>query len=146
MAEEPIIDSSLIVSDEELMEVARRQIFDPDILLHNFDNNPDGIVVVCDGKIEKVNNRAQLLTGYHKSELIGQNIEMLVPSSKREDHVKHRGSFENNPRMRSMGTAGLEIELQRKDGRNVPVEVNLHPVQTRRGLKVLATIRPRDKK
>lgn len=126
----PVVEPvSSDISDEELMQAARRQIFDPDILLHNFEDNADGIFVVGNGIIEKVNNRAAKLSGYHRSELIGQS------------HVKHRAGIEADPVDRTMGAHGLETDMRHKNGHSVPVHVSLHSVQTRRGLKFLAQVR-----
>jgi PAS domain S-box-containing protein len=136
-------ESTSQISDEELMVAARRQIFEPDILLHSFEDNPDGIFVVAKGVIEKVNKRAQLLSGYHQSELIGQPVEMLVPEMKRTSHVNHRESIEADPVDRRMGAHGLDTDMQDKLGRTFPVHVSLHPVQTRNGQKFIAQVRPK---
>ena len=48
---------------------------------------PDAIVAVDrDGTIVQVNSQAQDLFGYDRNELIGQEVEMLVPESYRRQH------------------------------------------------------------
>jgi PAS domain-containing protein len=42
---------------------------------------PDGIVIVnAEGKISAVNSQTEILFGYSRQELIGQAVEVLIPS------------------------------------------------------------------
>jgi PAS domain S-box-containing protein len=103
--------------------------------------SPDGLVVSDrDGKITLVNDAAAQLFGYDPDELIGQEIEQLVPEANRHKHREHRGSYASSPHMRLMGS-GLELSAQRKDGSVFPAEVALGPMETDEGLFVFAAIR-----
>ena len=47
-----------------------------------FENIKEGIVIVnSSGVIEKVNKRLETIFGYDPEELIGKNLEILVPNS-----------------------------------------------------------------
>ena len=60
-------------------------------------------------------------------ELIGQDVDILVPYGLRSRPIQDRQEYLRNPRARSMG-AGLELAIECKDGRELPVEISLSPV------------------
>jgi PAS domain S-box-containing protein len=103
---------------------------------------PDAIVAVDrDGTIIQVNSQAQELFGYDRDELIGQNVEMLVPETYRRQHHHHRQNFVKTPKTRRMG-ADLDLYGRRHNGSEFPVEISLSPVATENGTTfVLSAIR-----
>jgi protein-histidine pros-kinase len=90
---------------------------------------PDAIVVAgADGRILFANARAEALFGYERTEMLEQPVEMLLPERYRATHPEHRSGYFGQPRVRPMGTPGLDLRARRKDGSEFPVEISLAPV------------------
>lgn len=84
-----------------------------------------GIVVTNnEGKIINFNNYAETQFGYTKEEIIGQVVEVLLPTSTHMRHVKHRDQYYQHPEPRIMGH-GRDLFAQSKDGTTFPVEISL---------------------
>lgn len=104
------------------------------------ESSPNGLLMVgSDGKIVLINREIERLFGYAREELLGQPIERLVPDRTRVGHPILRDGFFANPQVRAMG-AGRDLFGRRKDGREVPVEIGLNPMETDEGLFVLASV------
>ena len=102
---------------------------------------PDAVAVVNQqGVIIQVNPQTEALFAYTREELIGQQIEMLVPERQRLQHHHHREHFHQQPKIRRMGS-GLDLYGRRRDGSEFPVEISLSPVATGDQLVVLSVIR-----
>ena len=88
---------------------------------------PDALVCVePNGRIAQLNERVGALFGYDREELLGAEVELLLPEVLRADHVRHRADFNAHPRVRSMGS-GLALVARHRDGSEIPVEVSLVP-------------------
>ena len=100
----------------------------------------EGVVIVdTAGRIVMVNAKTEEMFGYGRGELLGQPLEVLVPSRHRESHVHHRRSFVAEPRKRPMGR-GLDLAGCRKDGTEFPVEISLSYIETEKGVQALGLV------
>jgi PAS domain S-box-containing protein len=89
-------------------------------------NSPFAIVITnYEGVIEVVNDKAEAMFGYGSQELRGKTIEVLVPKSQRENHIKHRSMNKSKSYTRTMGL-GLDLRGLRKNGEEFLVEIGLH--------------------
>jgi PAS domain S-box-containing protein len=90
-----------------------------------FQGSAEGIIMVSnDGKILLSNPVSERMFGYDVGELIGVQLELLLPERFRTNHHHYRKSFNDHPSPRRMGV-GRDLVAIRKDGTEFPVEVSL---------------------
>jgi PAS domain S-box-containing protein len=101
---------------------------------------PTGMVMMDRaGKIVMVNAQIEMVFGYARENLLGRQIEALVPEGLHGPDPASRSAFFADPKARSMGKE-LGLFGRRVDGVDVPVEVGLTPLQTSEGDFVLGSI------
>ena len=76
------------------------------------------------GHVRDANPAALHMFGYTREGLIGESVEMLLPSSLRGRHYQMRSEYERHPRTRPMGI-GMNLVGLRKDGTEFPAEISL---------------------
>jgi PAS domain S-box-containing protein len=113
---------STLVSDNSTDQMKGKESLDA---LFNYAT--EGIVVTDrSGTLIKVNPSASKMFGYEENELVGQKVEILVPSKYKHKHEGHREKYNHHPHARSMG-ADMDLSGKRKDGSEFPVEISLSP-------------------
>jgi PAS domain S-box-containing protein len=102
---------------------------------------PDAMVVVDrERRIQFVNSQTERIFGYQRADLIGREIEILIPERFREGHPDKFAAFVGDPQARPMAS-GLQLFGRRRDGSEFPVEISLSPVETDDGMFVSSAIR-----
>jgi PAS domain S-box-containing protein len=91
------------------------------------------------GKICLVNGEIEKQFGYNRDELLGKDLEVLIPERFCHNHSRFVDSFKENPIPRSMGS-GRELFGLRKDQSEFPVEIGLNPLASGQEMMILATI------
>ena len=77
-----------------------------------------------DGTINFANIEASTFMGYSNNELVGKNVDELLPDRFRYTHAEHRHGYNEKPFIRQLGT-GVNLLAQHKDGREIPVDIKL---------------------
>ncbi len=102
---------------------------------------PDAMVCVeGDGRIALVNAQAERLFRYQREELIGQQVEILVPENMRGMHPAQRAGYVADPKPRPMG-GGVELAGRRRDGSTFPAEISLSAIDSGDGILITAAVR-----
>ncbi|ALO45764.1 sensor histidine kinase [Pseudohongiella spirulinae] len=101
---------------------------------------PNGMIMTDkEGKITLVNSMIETMFGYSREELIGANVDILVPVRFREDHPGVRHTYTQQPVSRAMGK-GRDLYALNRHGEEFPVEIGLNPLRTANGVMILASV------
>jgi PAS domain S-box-containing protein len=102
---------------------------------------PDPTIVVdADGKIIFCNPAVERELGYSPQQLVGKQIDCLLPERLRASHLANRIRYAAEPSIRAMG-AGRKLVALRADGAEIPVEISLNPIPSEQGLRIACVVR-----
>jgi two-component system, sensor histidine kinase PdtaS len=133
-----LIASAIDISDRTQSEA---QLRESELRFRRvFDSAADGLISVDQfGCITMINPRSLEMFGYAAEELIGQPIEILVPSELTSSHRRHRETYLQHPSTRRMSER-TELYAKRKDGSLFPVDIGLTHLNISGDARVLATV------
>ncbi|WP_433384552.1 PAS domain S-box protein [Actinoplanes sp. CA-142083] len=104
------------------------------------DASPEAMLCIdAAGGILLANARAVQVFRYRREELVGMNVDDLVPTPLRERHARHRREYLAAPMPRPMGE-GMQLTAKCGDGTECPVEISLSAVDGEGGTVVFATV------
>lgn len=93
------------------------------------ENTIDGFITIdTDGIIQSYNRAAEKIFNYSKEEVIGKNINMLMPSPHHENHDRYISNYLETGEKQIIGT-GREVRGKRKDGTTFPIELSVSEVE-----------------
>jgi PAS domain S-box-containing protein len=103
------------------------------------DAAPDAILVIdSDGRILKANDEAERMFGYWRDDLLGHDVEMIVPDRFRAAHRAKRARYGEAPATRTI--AG-ELAGKRADGSEFPVEIRISPLEIQGTRSIVGIVR-----
>ncbi|MGC2062565.1 MAG: PAS domain S-box protein [Thermodesulfovibrionales bacterium] len=104
-------------------------------------STPDAMVFVNRmARIVLLNAQLASLFGYTEEELIGRDLDSLVPERYRGGHREKVEKYFEQPQVRPMGT-NLTIYGLRKDGSEFPADISLSPLETEGGIIAVGAVR-----
>ncbi|MDP3850353.1 MAG: PAS domain S-box protein [Luteolibacter sp.] len=102
---------------------------------------PDAIVIVnTEGSIERINSQTERMFGYARDELLGQAVEILIPTSLAKSHSSHRAEYVAAPVKHTLGS-DRTLRARRRDGTEFPADIRISPLHTGSGLLIISFIR-----
>ncbi|MBX7256400.1 MAG: PAS domain S-box protein [Candidatus Hydrogenedentes bacterium] len=88
----------------------------------------DGIITIDEtGKIEHFNRAAERMFGYTAAEVVGHNVNMLMPEPMRSEHDVHLSRYRDTGKKHIIGLV-RELEGRHKNGRVFPFEISISEV------------------
>lgn len=88
-------------------------------------NVMDGIITIDEsGKIHGFNPAAEKIFGYSQQDVLGKNVNMLMPEPDRSQHDAYIGRYLQTGQSRILGVRGREVTALRKNGELFPLEMS----------------------
>ncbi|MFC6343484.1 PAS domain S-box protein, partial [Nocardioides hankookensis] len=105
------------------------------------DATPDPMVIIDSSTtIVLANKQVTEVFGYPQGDLVGQSITLLAPEDRRDSDGTWFAEYLRAPDARPM-QPNQGAEVRHRDGRRVPVEVSMAPLQTDEGVLVSVALR-----
>jgi two-component system sensor kinase FixL len=95
------------------------------------DNLLDGLITIDpDGVVLRVNSAAERMFGYPADEIVGNNVNMLIPETNPARHDGDLEKFCATGKPDSIGVGGREVTARRKNGATFPMELGVSQMWT----------------
>ncbi len=95
-----------------------------------FETTLDGIIVInANGVVEDMNSAALFLFGYQKDEVLGQNVNFLMPEPHRSKHGSYIHNYKTTRKPKIIGI-GREVEGRKKNGELFPFRLAVSEFET----------------
>jgi PAS domain S-box-containing protein len=125
-----IVSASVIARDISERRRAEQALRDREARLQAIlDTAADAIITIDGGGIiMSVNAATEQMFGYAATEMIGQNVRMLMPSPHREAHDDYIAKYRQTGQKHIIGIS-REVEARRKDGSIFPVDLAVSEIE-----------------
>ena len=101
----------------------------------------DGIITIDQrGTIRSFNPAAERLFGWPEAEVLGRNVNVLMPDPYRREHDGYLAAYRQSGKPRIIGI-GREVTGIRRDGTTFPAHLSVCEVATPEGLLFAGTVR-----
>ena len=81
------------------------------------------------GIIQSATSEALTLFGYGESEVVGKNVNMLMPAPYSQMHDTFLQNYKQTRVPSMIGSAGRAVQILHKDGRRIKVHVTVEEVR-----------------
>jgi two-component system sensor kinase FixL len=110
-------------------------------LIAILDATPDAFIIIDqDGKIELMNASVESMFLYSKEELLGQNVNMLIPDSLKNSHDTYLSSYKQSDKSNIIGT-GRKLRAKKSDGQEFPIYLSVGKVKHASHIQFVGIIR-----
>jgi PAS domain S-box-containing protein len=90
------------------------------------DHTLDGLITIdATGAIKSFNIACERIFGYSASEVIGQNVKVLMPEPYHGEHDDYLSRYLDTGTAHIIGTPGREVSAKRKDGSIFPIDLSI---------------------
>lgn len=105
------------------------------------DTTQDAVVIIDrQGQIELFNAAAERVFGYTRKEVIGQNVQLLMPEPYASEHQGYIDRYERTGERRAIGRIRT-VAAQRKNGEVFPIELSVTEIRSGSDVRYGAFIR-----
>lgn len=124
---EYVIGTGIDITDRLAVESALRR--NRTLLQSMIATSPDAIITIDEeARIESFNTAAEEMFGYIAGDVIGMNVNVLMPEPYRAEHDGYLRRYEETGEKRIIGI-GREVVGLRKDGTTFPIELAVGEVE-----------------
>ena len=114
----------------ELKEISKSLQHQEGLLNTAIEDAIDGFITIDEnGILQSFNAAAENIFGYTSSEIIGQNVNMLMPDPYQKEHDNYIRNYSVTGQAKMVGKAPREFLGKRKDGSVFPIEVAVREIQ-----------------
>lgn len=129
-ADDKVVSVSAIARDITERKAAEEVLKDREERLRSILNTANDAIITIDrsGVVQSVNSAAEQMFGYAASEMVGQNVTLIMPSPYREEHDRYLSRYLETGEARIIGI-GREVQARRKDGSVFSVDLAISEIR-----------------
>lgn len=95
------------------------------VLARIISTTQDAVIFIdADARVVEFNRSAEYIFGYGAAEVLGQNVNLLMPEPYRGDHDNYIQRYEHSGNARAIGTIRT-VKGRRKNGETFPLELSI---------------------
>lgn len=105
------------------------------------ENVHEGILTIdCQGRVQRYNRAAERIFGYAPGEVLGQNVNMLMPEPYKTQHDGYLANYLSSHQPKVIG-GGRKVQGRRKNGEIFPMHLAVTEVESALGVQFIGLVR-----